>query len=77
MSNDLKIRPTPIQRNELDVAMELTQLHFKELSIEGEDHIKKVFTEYYSLIKSLEYTAFNDRKKLYEFLPEDIKKNMI
>lgn len=65
------------QRNTLDVATELTQLHIDKYGMADEDYIKKVFAEYYSLVFHLERTAFSDSSKLLlEFLPEDIKKNL-
>lgn len=75
MADNIKVKPTPIQRNRFDVATELTQLYFEKFGVENEDHIKRVFTEYYSLAVQLEITAFNDASKLKEFLPEDIKNN--
>lgn len=76
MSKNISVAPTPIQRNRLDVATELTQLHFKMFAIEDEDHIKKVFAEYYSLVIQLEKTAISHKEKLKEFLPEDIKNKL-
>lgn len=76
MSNDVNVKPTPIQRNRLDVAIELTQLHMQSFGATNEDYIKKAFAEYYSLVYHLERTAINSSDKLKEFLPEDTKKNI-
>ncbi|KNF07156.1 hypothetical protein CLPU_22c00080 [Gottschalkia purinilytica] len=74
MANDVSVKPTPIQRNELDVAMELTQFHFKRFGVDNAEHMKQIFTEYYSLVQYLELIRFNEIDKLKEFLPEDIRK---
>lgn len=76
MANDISVKPTPIQRNALDVATELTELHFKYLRLEDEESIKKAFLEYYSLVCHLERTRGNTPDKLKEFLPSDIKDNI-
>lgn len=74
MADNINVDPTPIQRNYLDVAMELTQLHFQEFSVKNDEHIKQMFTEYYSLILLLERTRVNNIVKLKECLPEEIAK---
>lgn len=76
MAEDIRVKPTPIQRNYLDVATELTQLHIKTFPIESKDDIKKTFAEYYSLVMRLEITRRTDSTKLKDFLPEDISKKL-
>ena len=76
MANDIHVKPTPIQRNRLDVATELTQLHIEKYGMVDEGYIKKVFAEYFSLVIHLERTAHNNADNLKKFLPEDIKSNM-
>lgn len=76
MAENIRVNPTPIQRNHLDVATELTQLHFKTFPVENESEVKKIFTEYYSLVMCLEATRMKDWTKLKDFLPEDITKKL-
>jgi hypothetical protein len=47
MSNELKVIPTPIQRNYNDVAMELTQLHFSSRNSDVEE-IQEVYKKFYA-----------------------------
>lgn len=76
MANDVSVKPTPIQRNKLDVATELTQLHFEKFAVDDEEHIKQIFTEYYSLVQYLELIRFKEIGKLKDFLPENIRKTL-
>lgn len=66
---DLTVKPTPIQRNEFDVAIELLQLHQSKTATNAED-LPKVFAEYYSLARLLKSSH---GETLKPFLPEDIK----
>ncbi len=70
MSEDINVRPTPIQRNKLDVAMELTQLHTTIYSPGNKDEIAQLFAKYYSLARLLE--GSKDKTLLTSFLPEEL-----
>lgn len=66
------VKLTSIQRNEFDVAVELTKLHY-ETNIIKPDDIKKIFAEYYSLARILNSSSDDT---LINFLPEDVKKKL-
>jgi hypothetical protein len=70
MSENVKL--TSIQRNEFDVAVELTQLHCEVFNVKPDD-IKKIFAEYFSLARTLNYSS---EDTLINFLSEDIKKKL-
>ncbi|AND39535.1 MULTISPECIES: hypothetical protein [Cytobacillus] len=48
MAETVKVKPTPIQRNKFDVAMELTNLHLRNYGI-PEEEVEGVFAKYYAL----------------------------
>ncbi|WBY35870.1 MULTISPECIES: hypothetical protein [Bacillus] len=67
---DITTKPTPIQRNPVDVATELTQLHIKKFGADYEDDIADLYAKYYSLAVVLKAKYPSD---LYGFLPEELK----
>ena len=72
MSEDIKVKPTPIQRNASDVAMELLKLHIEnepaDFSVEG---LQNIYTKFYTTAKFLESVHYTSLKDL---LPEELKK---
>jgi len=50
MTEQIKVKPTPIQRNSFDVAMELLQHHAKVEGLNA-DEIEMTFAKYYALAK--------------------------
>ncbi|GEM_PF-684383 len=66
------VKLTSIQRNEFDVAVELTQLHC-ETNIVKPDDIKKIFAEYYSLARILNCAS---EDTLINFLSENVKNKL-
>lgn len=69
MAENINVRPTPIQRNKFDVAIELTNLHLRTFGF-TEEEVEKTFTKYYSLVAVLERTHHN---QLLQFLPDEIQ----
>lgn len=47
MANDIKVSPTPIQRNLNDVAVELTQLYYKDNTASSVEDVKKTYIEFF------------------------------
>ena len=70
MSDDIKIAPTPIQRNCFDVAVELTQLYCKSARIDekARARIAETFSVFYATAKLCEYSS-----NLTELLPDNLK----
>ncbi|MFF2449354.1 hypothetical protein ACFVSW_20130 [Neobacillus sp. NPDC058068] len=68
MAENIKVSPTPIQRNSADVAMELLKIHLDNARFEIKD-IGELYSQYYSLAKTLEYKSYSD---LEEFIPKEI-----
>lgn len=72
MSENISVSPTPIQRNELDVAMELLALHVNKVPVEAEE-IGDLYAKYYSLAYILKKGKPNDLK---QFLPEGMERKI-
>ncbi|OWV38185.1 hypothetical protein CE489_01560 [Bacillus spizizenii] len=67
---DISTSPNPIQRNQYDVAVELTQLHVEKYGVIDPDDIAEAYAKYYALA----FTLHRDRgSHLAQFLPEEIK----
>lgn len=71
MSEEIKVKPTPIQRNAFDVAMELTEIYIQRIGIDSEEEIEERFMKYYSIASICGSTH---PSKLLDFVPDDLKK---
>ena len=71
MADDIKVKPTPIQRNILDVAMELTELFCNYHSYESLEDLQNAFVKFYAVAQTCEYAGI---EKLLEYVPEEFKK---
>ncbi|ELK47193.1 hypothetical protein [Halobacillus sp. BAB-2008] len=74
MSDKINVKPTPIQRNKLDTALELTKLQIETFGIEAnENEIENQFAKFYSLAATLEGTR---HQRLGDLVPEEILKKI-
>ncbi len=77
MSENIKVEtlPTPIQRNKYDVAMELTNLHYKMGGFreKGYQAIQQTFAEYYALASVCENA---NHEQLESLVKEDLSKKL-
>ncbi len=71
MSDDIKVKPTPIQRNILDVAMELTELFSNYHNYESLEDLQNTFVKFYAIAQICECAGI---EKLLEYVPEELKK---
>jgi hypothetical protein len=69
MSEKVSVKPAPIQRNPLDVAMELLNLHNSKVSVEASE-LSELYAKYYTLAYTL---SRKSPSELNDFLPEEIK----
>lgn len=71
MSEEVKVKPTPIQRNPHDVAIELLKIHIQnetvDYSVEG---LQNLYAKFYSTARCLESVHF---KYLKDYLPKELK----
>ncbi|KDR95695.1 hypothetical protein SAMN02745945_01546 [Peptoclostridium litorale DSM 5388] len=70
---DINLNPAPIQRNEFDVAVELTMYVARATRLGKQKDIQDVFLSFYSLAKVLDET---DPKKLMKYIPEDLRETI-
>jgi hypothetical protein len=67
MSEEIKVKPTPIQRNEFDVAMELTEYYLKyNRQDKTVDLIQDTFVKFYAMAKGVEMLGPSDLAKLVD-----------
>lgn len=53
MADTVNVKPTPIQRNRLDAAIDLLNMHASRVALHA-DEIETIFAKYYSLVCFLE-----------------------
>lgn len=74
MSEQVKVKPTPIQRNPHDVAMELVDVYIKGQYSTNKplevDDLRDLYLKFYAVARMAESIHF---KYLSEYLPEDLK----
>ncbi|NLW17437.1 MAG: hypothetical protein GX033_07325 [Firmicutes bacterium] len=58
-----------VQRNKLDVALELTHLYYSERLVDNVEQIQKVFTRFYAIADLVERMDADDFVKL---VPEEL-----
>ena len=71
MADKVKVMPTPIQRNELDVATELTQLYFRDRNGTVEE-IQSAFLSFAVAAAAAGIVTYNPRD-FTQFLPEELQ----
>lgn len=71
MPDNVSVTPTPIQRNILDVAMELTQLYYNSHQTGSLEEMQETFSKFYAVAKVLDNTHHSYFK---DVLPEEISK---
>lgn len=64
MAENIKVDPSPIQRNELDVAMELTQLYWNNSTNADIEKIDSTFARFYAVAKTLRVKNYHDLQSL-------------
>ncbi|QNB48515.1 hypothetical protein BR63_19135 [Thermanaerosceptrum fracticalcis] len=70
MPDNISVKPTPIQRNPLDVATELTQLYFSRQPFDTVEDIQNAFLQFYSVAEFAEKTSL---KYMANYTPEQLK----
>ncbi|MCB2300641.1 hypothetical protein [Clostridium tagluense] len=62
MEEEIKVNPTPIQRNINDVAMELTQLYYRSQNSNSIEKIQEVYRKFYATAKIVAGIPYSDLK---------------
>lgn len=76
MEEDMKLKSTPIQRNEYDVAIELTNLYFSYRTDSPEvEEIQQVYARFYAVVCGMDVKFRNGIpvNRIEELLPEALK----
>jgi hypothetical protein len=74
MADEIKVAPTPIQRNELDVATELTQIYFKSRTPESVEDIQITFAKMFAAVFAAKHGGSALKPHMKAQLPEELKK---
>lgn len=69
MAKDIRVNPTPIQRNLNDVAMELTQLYYREHPINDIEEVQETYAKFYAIAAKMYYP---NHKVFDKLIPEEI-----
>ena len=68
------INPTQtIERNKLDIALELTQLHLNRYEASHPDQLSEIYAKYYALLEVLDLSSYD---QLIDLLPDDLKNTL-
>jgi hypothetical protein len=73
MAEAINVNPTPIQRNTLDVATELTQLYFKARTPADVEEIQDVYSKFYAVALTMQS---KHPRSLSKLIPEDLVKKI-
>lgn len=76
MADTIKVEPTPIQRNVNDVAVELTQLYFKNKVVGSVEEVQEVYAKCYATAITARRTEINNISAFKTLLPDDLQKIM-
>ncbi|NOU63162.1 hypothetical protein GC096_03760 [Paenibacillus sp. LMG 31461] len=63
MADRVEVDPTPIQRNAFDVAMELTDLYWRNSANADIEKIDSIFARFYATAKILQSTNYDLLRK--------------
>lgn len=67
--NNVKVSPTPIQRNKLDAAIDLLNIHRDSYGFKNQEEIETLFAKYYAVAEVCERKSAKD---LQELVSEEI-----
>jgi hypothetical protein len=70
MADIVEVKPTPIQRNSLDVAVELFQEYAKYNDVSKVEDIQEVFLKLYSTVEG---ARFIGTKNLIDYMPNELQ----
>ncbi|MDD3225012.1 MAG: hypothetical protein PHX70_10005 [Clostridium sp.] len=64
MANEVSTGSVAIQRNVLDVSLELTQMYYKDNSIKNIEDLQETFTVFHTLVCTLQFKGYDQFKDL-------------
>ncbi|APT50298.1 hypothetical protein ABE33_06315 [Bacillus safensis] len=63
----------PFERNKLDIALELTQLHLNQYQTNHPDQLSEIYAKYYALLEVLDLSSYD---QLIDLLPDELKQTL-
>lgn len=69
MADDIRVSPTPIQRNIQDVATDLTQLIYTKWAPESVEEVQETYAKMFAIASALQRREIDYMK----FIPENLK----
>lgn len=63
----------PFERNKLDIALELTQLHLNQYQTNHPDQLSEIYAKYYALLEVLDLSSYG---QLIDLLPNELKQTL-
>lgn len=70
MANDINVKPSPIQRNNRDIAIELTKMYLKDFGIQSLEDMQEVYAKFYAVSTLMERKSYAE---LEELVSENLK----
>ncbi|AOZ89944.1 hypothetical protein BK049_15340 [Bacillus xiamenensis] len=62
-----------MERNKLDIALELTQLHLNRYETKHPDQLSEIYAKYYALLEVLDLSSYD---QLIDLLPHELKQTL-
>ena len=69
MADEIKVKPTPIQRNPLDVATELTLFYYEKTGVDSVEELQETFIKFHAVATAVDKLS---PKYCSQYLPKDL-----
>ena len=73
MDNNINITPNPIQRNQRDVALELTQMYLDRFSVDSLEEMQEVYSKFYAVCVNIEIKNLKRTSALKDLVSEKVR----
>lgn len=77
MAEDVRVRPTPIQRNVLDAATDLALLYCGTYGAESVEELQTIFLKFYAAAITAERNKHSNRSMIFnDLLPQEVRQTL-
>ena len=73
MDNNINITPNPIQRNQRDVALELTKMYLDRFSVDSLEEMQEVYSKFYAVCVNIEIKNLKRTSALRDLVSEKVR----
>ena len=73
MDNNINIAPNPIQRNQRDVALELTKMYLDRFSVDSLEEMQEVYSKFYAVCVNIEIKNLKRTRALRDLVSEKVR----